>query len=93
MRRLFRQAGIKTLEGRVPRTHDLRFTFTNHALLRWYRDGVDAQAHLPALSAYLGHVSIASTEYYLSFISDIGQMASDRFESHCSEFLKVGGMQ
>mgnify|MGYP002078595675 CR=1 FL=1 len=75
-------------DGRPPRVHDLRFSFVAHALLRWYNAGINVQAKLPALSAYLGHVSVASTQYYLTFLDSVGQAACDRFDQHCSQFLK-----
>ncbi len=87
MRRLFQTAGVRTAAGGVPRVHDLRFTFAFHALLRWYRTGVDVQARLPALATYLGHVSILSTQYYLPILDVVAQEASDRFEQHCERFL------
>ena len=62
LRHVIRTAGIRTSKGRAPRIHDLRFTFAVQALLRWYRAGVDVQARLPALSTYLGHVSVVSTQ-------------------------------
>jgi hypothetical protein len=37
------------------------------------------QAKLPHLSAYLGHVSIVSTEYYLHFVDELAGCASERF--------------
>lgn len=49
-----------------PRVHDLRHTFGVNTLLGWYRDGVDVQARLPALSTYLGHRKPSSTYHYLS---------------------------
>lgn len=97
MRKLFRQAGIRTATGRPPRVHDLRFSFAVHALLRWYQSGVDVQARLPALATYMGHGSIASTQYYLTFLDALAQAASERFERHCSRFLSTvtspGGVQ
>jgi len=87
IRKLFRRANIRTAAGRLPRVHDLRFTFAVHALVRWYREGADVQVRLPSLSIYMGHVSIASTQYYLSFLDDVGQAASERFDRHCSRFL------
>jgi len=87
MRRVFRTAGVRTAAGRLPRVHDLRFTFAFHALLRWYRTGADVQAQLPALATYMGHVSILSTEYYLPFLDVIAQETSERFERHCARFL------
>jgi integrase/recombinase XerD len=87
LRVVFRQAGIRTKLGRVARTHDLRHTYAIHTLLRWYRTGVDVQAKLPALCAAMGHVSIASTAYYLSFVAPVAEAASDRFERHCHRLL------
>jgi integrase len=92
MHRLFQAAEIRTATGRTPRTHDLRFTFAVHALLRWYRSDVDVQARLPALSAYMGHGSIVSTEYYLTFLDAIAEAASARFDRHCSAFLSTASI-
>lgn len=92
MRKLFRQAGIRTAAGRQPRVHDLRFTFAVHALLRWYRTGIDIQARLPALTTYMGHGSIASTQYYLTFVDDLAQAANERFERHCARFLQSAAL-
>jgi hypothetical protein len=55
-------------------------------LLRWYRAGVDLQAKLPLLATYMGHVSIASTEYYLPLIPELAVEASNRF---CSRYGAV----
>lgn len=85
--KVIRAAGIRTGAGRAPRVHDLRFTFAVHALLRWYRAGVDVQARLPALSAYMGHASLQSTQHYLVFFDAIAQAASKRFDQHCADFL------
>lgn len=87
MRKLFRRASVRNREGRSPRVHDLRFTFAVHALLRWYHAGVDVQVRLPALSAYMGHGSIASTQYYLPFLDAVAEAASERFARHSSDFL------
>jgi integrase len=87
LRRLFRRADVRTAQGRLPRVHDLRHTYAIHALLRWYRAGVDVQARLPALAAAMGHVSIASTAYYLAFIEPVAEAASERFALHCRYVL------
>ncbi len=80
MHRLFRQADVRTAAGRPPRVH---------ALLRWYRAGVDVQTRLPALTAYMGHGSIVSTQYYLTFFDAVAQAASERFDQHCSRLLST----
>jgi integrase/recombinase XerD len=82
LRALFRQVGIRTPDGRLPRTHDIRHSFAANALLRWYRADVDIQAKLPLLATYMGHVSIVSTERYLHFIEEVAAMASERFAAH-----------
>jgi integrase len=87
MRALFRAADVRMPEGRFPHVHDLRHTFAVHALLRWYHEGVDVQAKLPALAAAMGHVSIVSTAYYLALLDPIAEAASGRFDRHCRKFL------
>jgi integrase len=85
--RLFDRAGVRTVDNRTPRVHDMRHTYAVHALLRWYRQGLDVQTKLPALATAMGHVSIASTAYYLSMLAPVAEAASLRFESHCASLL------
>jgi integrase len=73
---------IRRKDGSVPRVHDFRFTFAVHALVRWYRAGIDVQNKLPMLAAYMGHVSIVSTEYYLPFVPELSIQASNQFCKH-----------
>ena len=87
LRKVIRAAGIRTSQGRAPRVHDLRFTFAVQALLRWYRSGVDVQARLPALATYLGHASVVSTQYYLTFLQATAEAASERFHTHSAAWL------
>lgn len=77
--KLLRAANVRKADGSFPRVHDFRHAFALQALLRWYRSGVDIQAKLPLLATYMGHVSIASTEYYLSFIPELAAEASNLF--------------
>jgi len=79
VRILLRVTGVRTAAGRNPRVHDFRHTFAAHALLRWYQAGDDVQAKLPRLAAYMGHVSIVSTAYYLQFLDQLAGCASERF--------------
>jgi integrase len=89
LKKLFRFVGIRKPNGKQPRIHDLRFTFAAHALMRWYRSGADVRAKLPFLAAYMGHVSIVSTEYYLHWSEDVLAAASDRFAQRCSALVTV----
>lgn len=91
IRSLFRTAGIRTPDGRFPRVHDLRHTYAVHTLLRWYRAGVDVQAKLPALATAMGHVSIASTAYYLALLEPVADAASARFARHCRQIFAASG--
>jgi integrase len=81
-------AGVRGWDGRCPRIHDLRHSFAIQCLLRWYREGADVQSHLPKLAMYMGHVSIASTAYYLRWIPELAQAASDRFEASFGELVQ-----
>jgi integrase len=77
--RLLRASGLDARHCR-PRIHDLRHTFAVNTLLRWYREGVAVDARLPSLSTYLGHVSSASTYWYLIATPELLQRASQRVE-------------
>jgi integrase/recombinase XerD len=76
-------------DGRRPRIHDLRHSFAIECLLRWYREGADVQSQLPKLAMYMGHVSIASTAYYLRWIPELAQAASDRFEASFGDLVPM----
>lgn len=96
LRKVMRQAGLRTVQGRVPRVHDLRFTFAVHALWRWYRAGTDVQTRVTALATYMGHASVVSTQYYLTFFPATVEAASERFHTQCASWLsemRDGGEQ
>jgi len=76
-------------DGRRPRIHDLRHSFAIECLLRWYREGADVQSQLPKLAMYMGHVSIASTAYYLRWIPELARAASDRFEASFGDLVPM----
>lgn len=64
--------------GRRPRIHDIRHSFAVSTLLGWYRSGADVHALLPRLSTYLGHVSPATTYWYLSAAPELLALAAER---------------
>lgn len=86
-RALARKAGVLKADGQPPRVHDVRHSFAVGALLRWYRAGLNVHAKLPLLSTYMGHVSIASTQYYLHFVEPLASAASERFAQHYGSLL------
>ncbi|MBK8996119.1 MAG: tyrosine-type recombinase/integrase [Myxococcales bacterium] len=63
---------------RMLRPHDLRHRFATVRLARWYRDGVDVQAQLPVLAAYLGHVRYSDTAYYITGTPELLGLAAAR---------------
>lgn len=83
-RRLCILAGVHRSEAssRQPRLHDLRHTFAVHRLTEWYRTGANVQALLPALSTYLGHADLHSTQCYLTMTPDLLMEANRRFQDY-----------
>lgn len=49
-------------------------------LTQWYQAGEDAERRLPVLSAYLGHVRVADTYWYLSGWPELMAQAMSRLE-------------
>jgi integrase len=78
---LSRQIGLRGVaDSHGPRIHDLRHRFAVKSLLHWYRAGEDAERRLPILSAYLGHVHVADTYWYLSAWPELMGEAMRRLE-------------
>ena len=78
---LSRQTGLRGLsDHRGPRLQDFRHLCATKILVRWYRAGEDAEHRLPELSAYLGHVHISDTFWYLSGCSELMEQAARRLE-------------
>jgi integrase len=72
-----------------PRRHDLRHTFAVGRVAAWYAQGKDVDARLPALSTYLGHVSVENTRRYLVANGALLEHASSRFSEHSSVLDEV----
>lgn len=56
--------------GRGPRVHDLRHSMAVNNLRGWFARGDDVGALLPVLQAYMGHATIADTDYYLRLTAE-----------------------
>lgn len=65
-------------QGALPRLRGLRHSFAVSALIAFYDSGADVAAMLPVLSAYMGHVSPASTYWYLSASPELLAAAARR---------------
>ncbi|WP_287161983.1 hypothetical protein [Mesorhizobium sp.] len=60
--KLSREVGLRgSKDSHGPRLHDLRHRLAVTTLLRWYRNGIDVERHLPELATYLGHAHITDT--------------------------------
>ena len=78
---LSRQIGLRGVaDGHGPRLHDMRHRFATNTLVTWYRSNQDPERRLPILSAYLGHVHVADTQWYLSDSPELMREAMRRLE-------------
>jgi site-specific recombinase XerD len=85
-RRLRQHAGMRrpATDRWQPRLHDLRHTMAVHRVIAWYREGVDVEARLPLLAAYLGHVQVSGTQISLTMTPELLAEASLRFEPYAA---------
>ena len=56
----------------------MRHTLAARVLIGWYREGRDVERELPRLSAYLGHVHVADTYWYLEAVPELLHLATER---------------
>jgi integrase/recombinase XerD len=78
---LSRQIGLRgASDSHGPRLHDMRHRFATNTLIQWYRSGQDPECRLPILSAYLGHVHVADTQWYLNGSPELMREAMHRLE-------------
>lgn len=78
---LSRQIGLRGASDRHgPRLHDMRHRFATNTLVHWYRSNQDPERLLPILSAYLGHVHVEDTQWYLSGSPELMREAMRRLE-------------
>jgi integrase/recombinase XerD len=90
IRTLMLRSGVWAGAARLARVHDFRHGFAVTALRRWYEADTDVQSNLPKLALYMGHVSIASTAYYLRFMPAVVTLASQRFHRSCGAIVDGG---
>ena len=83
---LSRQIGLRgASDSHGPRLHDLRHRFATKTLVNWYRSGQDPERLLRLLSAYLGHVHVADTQWYLEGVPELMHEAMRRLEQRWEE--------
>lgn len=78
---LSRQTGLRgASDSHGPRLHDMRHRFATNTLVRWYQADQDPERLLPVLSAYLGHVHVEDTQWYLNASPELMREAMRRLE-------------
>jgi integrase/recombinase XerD len=78
-----RQIGLRgASDSHGPRLHDLRHRFATTTLLNWYRSHQEPERCLPLLSAFLGHVHVSDTQWYLSASPELMREAMSRLEQY-----------
>ena len=78
---LSRKIGLRgASDSHGPRLHDMRHVFATNTLVHWYQSDQDPERLLPILSAYLGHVHVEDTQWYLSGSPELMREAMRRLE-------------
>lgn len=54
----------------------------------WYRSGIDPGPRLQWLTTYMGHVSVVSTQTYLTITDEVFQEANRRFEAFSQPLIR-----
>jgi integrase len=76
-----RRIGLRgARDSHGPRLHDLRHRFATTTLVNWYRSNEDPERRLPLLIAFLGHVHVADTQWYLTGSPELMREAMRRLE-------------
>lgn len=89
-RSALREAGIPHAgKGSGPRLHDIRHTFSVHALAKMSESGLDLYYSLPILSTFLGHQSLEATDKYVRLTSDMYPQLIHDTNNICSYIFPV----
>ena len=81
--RLSRRTGLREpakSSGHGPRLLDMRHSFAVGTLVRWHRDGIDVERHIPRLATWLGHAHVSDTYWYLTATPELMQAAARRLD-------------
>lgn len=82
IKELMIRAGIKTLQGKVPRVHDIRHSFATRWILDFYQSGKDPMKYLAVLATYMGHANITNTQVYLHPSTDLLSIAGNQLQTY-----------
>jgi len=72
LKQIWESANPTILRENLPRicVYDFRHRFATAVMVRWLSSGVDLNAKLPYLQAYMGHGSIDETMYYIHLLPE-----------------------
>lgn len=87
--RMSRATGLRAAtedgrDGYGPRLQDFRHSFATGRLVEWYRAGLDVTRELPKLAAYLGHVDVGLTYWYIEAVPELLELAAGYLDRNCS---------
>ncbi|MDR0605147.1 MAG: tyrosine-type recombinase/integrase [Bacteroidales bacterium] len=89
-RKALYKAGIPhSGKGHGPRLHDIRHTFSVHALAKMSESGLDLYYSLPILSTFLGHQSLEATDKYVRLTSNMYPKLIHDTNNICSYIFPV----
>ena len=57
-------------------------------MMLWYEQGADLGAKLPILATYLGHVGLASSQYYLRLTEDLVGVTLSHYQARFGHLIK-----
>ena len=91
--RMSRAIGLRPVtedgrDGYGPRLQDFRHSFATGRLVECYRAGLDVTRELPKLAAYLGHVDVGLTYWYIEAVPELLQLAAGYLGRDCSGVRK-----
>jgi len=71
-RKCWQLSGIQFFHnGQTPRVFDFRHNYASRRIMQWLDGGKDLNVLAPYLSAYMGHVNLSDTFYYVHLIPDL----------------------
>ncbi|WP_232439424.1 tyrosine-type recombinase/integrase [Burkholderia ubonensis] len=70
-------------DGSGPRLQDFRHSFATGKLVEWYRADLDVSRELPKLAAYLGHVNVGLTYWYIEAVPELLELAAGYLGKNC----------
>jgi site-specific recombinase XerD len=86
-KQLYRDCGIFTSKGNLPRIHDLRHTFCTHALEQMVEQGTDVYCAIAYLCEYVGHRDISSTNAYLRLLPERFSDITKQMQEYCPALI------